>query len=60
MKYSFVLAFLTLFVLTTSIPYRDQIALLNSLEVGRNEDPMVWECYGCDTKTKPISSYVIE
>ena len=37
-----ILVFCTFLVIATSIPYRDQIALLNSLEVGRNEDPMTW------------------
>jgi hypothetical protein len=34
--------------LACSIPYPQQIALLNSLEVGRLEDPMLWTCVGCD------------
>lgn len=46
--------------LTFSIPYHQQLALLNSLEVGRNEDPMDWTCVGCDETNKPIHSYVIE
>jgi hypothetical protein len=46
--------------LTCSIPYHQQIALLSSLEVGRNEDPMAWTCVGCDDTNKPIHSYVIE
>lgn len=43
-----------------SIPFRDQIALVNSLEVGREEDPMVWNCTGCDSSNKQKSSSIIE
>ena len=50
-----------LFVLSClSIPFHDQIALVNSLEVGRDEEPMVWSCVGCDASNKPISSTIIE
>jgi hypothetical protein len=49
-----------LLCLCCSIPYQQQIALVNSLEVGRNEDPMDWNCVGCDETNKPIHSYVIE
>ena len=34
------IAVLAVLTLTTSLPYEDKISLLNSLEVGRNEDPM--------------------
>lgn len=47
-------------VLTLSIPYSQQLALVNSLEVGRDEDPNTWTCVGCDESNKPISSYIIE
>lgn len=43
-----------------SLPFKDQIALLNSLQVGRDEDPMVWECNGCDPSTRPNKGYVIK
>lgn len=43
-----------------SLPFREQIALVNSLEVGRIEDPMAWTCVGCDESNIPIHSYVIE
>ena len=37
-----------LLTLAACLPWRDQIALVNSLQVGRDEDPMVWGCTGCD------------
>lgn len=43
-----VLVVLTILALTSAIPYRDTLALLNSLQVGREEDPMDWQCAGCD------------
>lgn len=46
MKLTFV--FCAFLAVVSSIPYRDQIALLNSLEVGRKEEPEVWQCFGCD------------
>ena len=49
-----------LLCLATSLPFKHQIALLNSLEVGREEDPMVWTCAGCDEDFKPIRSHIIE
>ena len=45
---------------SVAIPWRDQIALVNSLEVGRDEEPMVWGCTGCDSNNKPLSSSIIE
>ena len=51
----------TLLVLSAfSLPYKQKIALLNSLQVGRDEEPMTWGCDGCDETTKPIKSHVIE
>lgn len=47
-------------VLTLSIPYSQQLALVNSLEVGRDEDPNTWTCVGCDESNKPINTYIIE
>jgi hypothetical protein len=47
-------------VLTVSIPYHQQLALVNSLEVGRNEDPNDWTCIGCDESNLPINTYIIE
>jgi hypothetical protein len=49
-----------LLALACSLPFPQQIALLNSLEVGREEAPLTWSCVGCDEQTKPIFSYVIE
>ena len=45
---------------TMTIPFKSQIALTNSLEVGRDEEPMVWACTGCDTDNKPLTSFIIE
>lgn len=50
----------TLVVLSVSIPWKSQIALANSLEVGRDEDPNTWECAGCDSSNRPSHSYIIE
>jgi hypothetical protein len=55
-----VLLFSALLCLALALPFREQIALTNSLEVGRIEDPMAWTCVGCDETNKPIHSYVIE
>jgi hypothetical protein len=52
--------FATLALLAVSLPFAHQIALENSLQVGRNEDPMVWSCAGCEEANKPISSHVVE
>lgn len=52
------LAFLA--VSSLAIPFREQIALVNGLEVGREEEPMVWACTGCDATNKPLSSVIIE
>lgn len=60
MKLKTLFVVLSVLVLASAIPYRDQIALLNSLEVGRNEEPITWACTGCDENTKPIHSYIIE
>ena len=51
---------LVLLVSTYSIPFKEQIALVNGLEVGRDEEPMVWKCEGCDEKNRPITSKIIE
>ena len=57
---------LTLFVLATlacftlALPFKHQIALLNSLESVRNEEPMTWNCAGCDEDTRPTRSHVVE
>lgn len=46
--------------LALSLPYRDQLALVNSLQVGRDEEPIDWTCVGCDESNKPIHTEVIE
>lgn len=43
-----------------TLPYKDQLALVNSLEVGRDEDPTAWTCVGCDDSNRPIRTQVIE
>jgi len=48
MKTELCLILAVLVIQTISIPYKQQISLLNSLQVGRNEDPTVWGCVGCD------------
>lgn len=48
MKTELCLILAVLVLQTASIPYKQQTALLNSLEVGRKEDPTVWSCVGCD------------
>ena len=60
MKYTVIILFACLALSCMSIPFKSQIALVNSLEVGREEEPMVWACYGCDSDNKPISSAIIE
>lgn len=45
---------------TFCLPFEDQIALANALQVGRKEDPNVWGCSGCDAANKPIHSYIVE
>ena len=50
----------TLACFTLSLPFAHKIALLNSLEVGRNEEPLAWTCAGCDEDTKPNLSHVVE
>lgn len=49
-----------IFCLSATLPFREQISLLNSLQVGRLEDPNDWTCVGCEDWNKPIHSYVIE
>ena len=60
MKYTVTILFACLALSCMSIPFKSQIALVNSLEVGREEEPMVWACYGCDAQNKPKSSAIIE
>lgn len=57
MKTELCLLLAVLVLQTVSIPYKEQIALVNSLQVGRKEDPMTWGCVGCDESNKPLLSY---
>lgn len=43
-----------------TLPYKDQLALVNSLEVGRDEEPSAWTCVGCDDSNRPLLTNVIE
>ena len=60
MMKSNLLLLLALVPLTFALPFKHQLALVNSLEVGREEDPMTWSCVGCDEDNKPLNSYVIQ
>ena len=61
MKLNTIFVLLALFAsVAVALPWRDQIALVNSLEVGRNEDPTTWSCVGCDDSNKPLSTFIIE
>lgn len=53
---------LTLLYLAVSLPYEDQMALANSLLVGRDDlsDLYEWNCKVCDNSNKPIHSHFIE
>ena len=60
MKSTHLLILATLVCLAVQLPFKEQIALVNSLEVGRLEDPMAWTCVGCDEDNKPLRSFLIE
>lgn len=60
MRSTIIVVLATIFSLTLAIPFKEQIALVNSLEVGRIEDPMAWTCVGCDEDNKPIRSFIIQ
>ena len=49
-----------LIAMVSAIPWKSQIALANSLEVGRDEDPNTWECHGCNKNNQPLHTYIIE
>jgi len=53
---------LTLLHLAVTLPYEDQMALANSLLVGRDDlsDLYEWNCKVCDNSNKPIHSHVVE
>lgn len=48
MKTALFIILALLAIQASSIPWKQQIALVNSLQVGREEDPMTWSCVGCD------------
>jgi len=48
MKTALIVVLALLVLQASAIPFKQQIALLNSLEAGRDEDPMTWACNGCD------------
>lgn len=60
MKFAILLCLLALFSISLALPFKQKIALHNSLQVGRAEDPNQWGCTGCTEETKPIRSHVIE
>lgn len=53
---------LVLFTIAFNLPYEDQIALANSLIVGRDDlqDLYDWECKVCTPENKPIHAHAIE
>lgn len=54
--------FLVLLYVATSLPHEDQMALANSLIVGRDDlsDLYTWTCKVCDASNKPIHAHIIE
>lgn len=55
-----VIVLLVIYV-ATAIPYEDQMALANSLIVGREDqsDLFEWTCKVCDASNKPIHAHII-
>lgn len=55
------LTFIALILIVCSIPYQEQMALANSLIVGRDDssDLIEWKCKVCDPSNKPIHSHII-
>ena len=43
-----------------ALPYNDQMALTNSLIVGRTDDLNDWTCKVCDDSNKPLHAHYIE
>jgi hypothetical protein len=54
------LVFIVLIVQASSLPLGDQLALANSLQVGRAGDPNAWNCYACSNANRPLISYRVE
>ena len=59
MKGTMLIVVLALFALAISLPYNQQLALVNSLQVGRDDDPTEWTCVGCDDTNKPLTTFII-
>ena len=55
------LIFLALIYVISAIPYDDQMALANSLIVGRDGDTTLydWTCKVCDASNKPLHAHFI-
>lgn len=53
---------LALVCLSVSLPYEDQIALANSLLVGRDDlsDLYEWVCKVCTEENKPIHAHIVQ
>lgn len=60
MRSATLLILAALVALTLQLPYKHQLALVNSLEIGRDEDPNTWGCVGCSEENKPIHTYIIQ
>lgn len=60
MKWRNIVLLATIVAVATCIPWKSQLALVNSLEVGRDEDPNTWACVGCDQSNQPLHTYIIE
>lgn len=56
------LILLTLASIVVGLPYEDQMALANSLIVGRDDqsDLYSWTCKVCDASNKPTHAHIIE
>lgn len=56
------LVFCLLAYLIVALPYEDQMALTNSLIVGRDDqsDLIDWTCKVCDASNKPIHAHIVE
>ena len=48
-----------LVVIAYSMTWREQFALCNALEVGRDEDPETWGCEHCNEANKPLKVNII-
>lgn len=48
--------------LTNTLPYKDQMALTNSLIVGRDDqsDLIEWTCKVCESSNRPLHAHIIE